>query len=91
MSAIAKQQKAKGDTFMAEAKKTLAARSWFSSKDAKYEGAAEAMTNAGNAYKVGGFYHEAGDAYKQAAEMYRDHLKNSFEASKALQNAGKGG
>lgn len=88
MSAIARQQKAKGETFIAEAEKGLAARSWFSNKEKKFEDAAELYDKAGNAFKVGGFYHEAGDAYKKAAELFRDKLQNAYEASKALQNAG---
>lgn len=89
MSAIALQQKSKGDNFVQQAEIELAKKSWFSSKDKKYEDACELYQNAGNAYKVGGFYFEAGQAYYKAAIMLRDNLNNSFDASKAFQNAGK--
>eukprot|EP00541_Cyclophora_tenuis_P001091 CAMPEP_0116550116 /NCGR_PEP_ID=MMETSP0397-20121206/5254_1 /TAXON_ID=216820 /ORGANISM="Cyclophora tenuis, Strain ECT3854" /LENGTH=311 /DNA_ID=CAMNT_0004074923 /DNA_START=17 /DNA_END=952 /DNA_ORIENTATION=+ len=88
MSAIARQQKTKGEAYIVEAEKGLSKSSWFSNKDKKFEDAAELYGKAGNAFKVGGLYHEAGDAYKKAAELFRDKLQNSFEASKALQNAG---
>lgn len=88
MSAIALQQKSKGDNFVQQAENELAKKSWFSSKEKKYEDACELYQNAGNAYKVGGFYFEAGQAYYKAAIMLRDNLNNSFDASKAFQNAG---
>jgi hypothetical protein len=89
MSAIARQQKTKGDTFMEQAEATLTKKSWFSSKDRKNEEASEMFNQAGNAYKVGGFYYESGMAYMRAATILRDDLKNSFDASKAFQNAGE--
>ena len=89
MSAIALQQKSKGDTFLQQAEQELNKKSWFSSKDKKFEDACELYQNAGNAYKVGGFYFEAGQAYHKAATILKDDLKNSFEASKAFQNAGE--
>jgi alpha-soluble NSF attachment protein len=90
MSAIARQQKTKGDTFAQQAEAELSKKSWFASKEKKYEDACELYQSAGNAYKVGGFYFEAGQAYYKAAIMFRDNLKNAFDASKAFQNAGKG-
>jgi Soluble NSF attachment protein, SNAP len=90
MSAIATQQKSKGDTFCQQAEAELSKKSWFSSsKEKKFEDASELYQNAGNAYKVGGFYYEAGDAYSKAAILLRDKLQNVFDASKAFQNAGK--
>ena len=90
MSAIALQQKSKGDTFLQQAENELTkSKSWFASKDKKFEDACELYQNAGNAYKVGGFYFESGNAYYKAATILRDELKNSFDASKAFQNAGE--
>ena len=89
MSAIALQQKSKGDTYLQQAENELTKKSWFSSKDKKFEDACELFQNAGNAYKVGGFYYESGQAYYKAAIILRDDLKNSFDASKAFQNAGE--
>ncbi len=89
MSAIALQQKSKGDAFLQQAENELGKKSWFSSRDKKFEDACELYQNAGNAYKVGGFYFEAGQAYFKAGTILRDDLKNSFDASKAFQNAGE--
>lgn len=89
MSAIARQQKAKADTFTQEAENQLAKKSWFASKEKKYEDACELLEKAGNAYKVGGFYYEAGQAYHRCGTIQRDDLKNGFDASKAFQNAGE--
>uniref|UniRef100_A0A7S1YCT5 Alpha-soluble NSF attachment protein n=1 Tax=Grammatophora oceanica TaxID=210454 RepID=A0A7S1YCT5_9STRA len=89
MSVIARQQKTKAEVFIREAEKTLAKRSWFGSKSQQQEDAAELYDKAGNAYKVGGLYHEAGEAYTQAAQVYADKLSNTFEASKMYQNAGQ--
>jgi alpha-soluble NSF attachment protein len=90
MSAIAKAQKGKGDGFMLEAKKTLNKKAWFSSaKEKNQEDAAELFEQAANAYKVGGFHQEAGDAYSEAAKIYRDGLGNMNEASKCLSKAGE--
>lgn len=92
MSAMAKKQKEKGDAFVAEAEQKLAKSkgSWFSSsKERKYEEAAELLEQGANAYKVGGFNHEAGEAYRKAAEIHRDQLTNLNEASKDMSQAGK--
>ena len=62
--------------------------SLFSSKEKKFEEAAELMEQAANAYKVGGFNQEAGEAYRKAGEIHRDELTNLNEASKAMSNAG---
>lgn len=91
MSAMAKRQKDKGDAFVAEAeqKLTKSKGSWFtSSKERKFEEAAELYEQAANAYKVGGFNQEAGGAYKRAAEIHRDDLTNLNEASKDMAQAG---
>ena len=75
---------------MAEAEKTLGKSTWFaSSKERKFEDAAELYDQAANAYKVGGFNQEAGDAYLKAATLYRDELSSFTEASKSLSNAGE--
>ena len=89
MSAMAQKQKAKGDAFMADAEKKLTKSSWFTSKEKKYEEAAELMEQAANAYKVGGLNQEAGEAYRRAAEIHRDQLTNLNEASKDMANAGE--
>jgi len=89
MSAISRQQRNKAESFIDEASKKLTKKTWFaSSTEQKYEDAAELYDKAANAFKVGGFYPEAGDAYQKSAELYRDKLKQSGEASKALSNAG---
>lgn len=89
MSAIAKSQKNKGDAFKSEAEKTLKKSTWFaSSKERKFETAAEEYESAANAYKVGGFYQEAGDCYTAAAKLHRDELKHMGDASKDLSQAG---
>lgn len=91
MSSMAKKQKSKGDTFMSEAEKLekKASSSWFSSgKERKLEEAADVYGQAANAYKVGGFNAEAGDAYMKCGEINRDSLSNANEASKSFQNAG---
>jgi alpha-soluble NSF attachment protein len=89
MSAITKQQRVKGETFAAEAAKTLAKKTWFSSSaEQKYEDAAELYQKAGNAFKVGGFHKEAGESYHKAADLYQNKLKNGMEASKNLTETG---
>ena len=88
MSAIARQQKTKAEHFCNEANAKLNKGGWFANKERKNEEAAEFFDKAGNAYKVGGFYFEGGEAYQKAADIYEKKLENSFEASKALQNAG---
>ena len=88
-SMVARQQRTKGESFLAEADKELKKSTWFaSSTEQKYENAAELLEKAGNAFKVGGFGDEAGNAYTRAAELHRDKLKNMGEASKCLTNAG---
>jgi hypothetical protein len=90
MSAISKQQRVKGEAFLSEAETTLAKRTWFaSSSEQKYEDAAELYGKAANAFKVGGFFTEAGDAYSKAANIFKDKLKNGMEASKALTESGE--
>jgi alpha-soluble NSF attachment protein len=90
MSAMAKQQKTKGEEFVKQAEATLEKKAWFSSnKERNAEDAAEIYEKAANAYKVGGFNQEAGDSYIKAAELYRDRLSNFNDASKCLNNAGQ--
>lgn len=89
MSAISKQQRVKGESFRAEAEKTAAKKTWFSSSsEQKYEDAAELYQKSGNAFKVGGFFKEAGDSYNMAADLYKNKLKNGMEASKNLTETG---
>eukprot|EP00536_Pseudo-nitzschia_multiseries_P001667 jgi/Psemu1/234886/estExt_Genewise1.C_210142 len=89
MSAMAKTQKAKAKDFIKEAEALLAKRGWFSSsKERNAEEAAEVFEKAANAYKVGGWNHEAGDTYTRSAELYRDKLSDFTHASKAFNNAG---
>jgi hypothetical protein len=88
MSAMAKSQKGKADAFSAEAKALLAKKSWFGSTTRNAEDAAECFEKAANAYKVGGLNKEAGDAYMQAVEIYRDKLSDFLNASKSLNSAG---
>ena len=89
MSALAKAQKAKALDFVSQAEATLAKKSWFSSsKERNQEDAAELYMQAANAYKVGGFNHEAGDIYKTAGAIYRDKLNNPNEAAKCYSQAG---
>jgi len=90
MSAISKQQRVKGEAFTSEAESALAKKTWFAaSAEQKYEDAAELYQKAANAFKVGGFFTEAGDAYNKAAGISKDKLKNGMEASKALTEAGE--
>lgn len=89
MSALAKTQKAKALELIAQAQACENKKAWFaSSKERNLEDAAEAYAQAANAYKVGGFHHEAGDAYVKAGEIYRDKLKNSNEAARSFSQAG---
>lgn len=89
MSAISKQQKVKGEAFLNEADKTLAKKTWFaSSSEQKYEDSAELYQKAANAFKVGGFFKDAGDAYNKASNLYKNKLKNGMEASKCLTETG---
>ncbi len=92
MSAISRQQRVKGEAFLAEADKALAKKTWFASgAEQKNEDAAELYQKAANAFKVGGFFQEAGDAYNKAAGIYQDKLKNGMEASKCLTETGTWG
>ena len=92
MSAMAKKQKEKGDNFVAEAEAKMTKSKGFSlfgsSKEKKFEEAAELLEQAANAYKVGGFNQEAGESYRKAAEIHRDQLTNLNEASKDMAQAG---
>lgn len=89
MSAVTKQQRVKGEAFLAEAQSTLSKKTWFaSSTEQKHEDAAELFQKAANAFKVGGFNTEAGDAYAKAADIFQNKLKNGMEASKALTESG---
>mmetsp|Transcript_22413 Transcript_22413/g.32778 ORF Transcript_22413/g.32778 Transcript_22413/m.32778 type:complete len:310 (-) Transcript_22413:245-1174(-) len=88
MSAISKQQRVKGEAFLNEAETALAKRTWFGSSEQKNEDAAELFQKAANAFKVGGFFIEAGNAYSRSAAIYRDKLKNGMEASKAMTESG---
>jgi len=89
MSALSKSQRTKGDAFLQEAEATLNKSTWFaSSTERKYEDAAECLVKAANAYKVGGCHDEAGNAYRRAADLYKDKLKSLGEASKCLSDAG---
>lgn len=88
-SMVSRQQRTKGETFLAEAEKEMKKSTWFaSSSEQKYENAAELFEKAANAFKVGAFGDEAGNAYTRAAGLYRDKLKNMGQASKCLSNAG---
>ncbi len=90
MSAISRQQRVKGETFLAEANKTLAKKTWLSSSaEQKNEDAAELFQKAANAFKVGGFFQEAGDAYSKAAGIYQNKLKQGMEASKCFTETGE--
>lgn len=74
---------------MAEAKATLAKKTWFSSgTEQKNEDAAELYQKAANAFKVGSYFTEAGDAYAKAAAIYKGSLKNGIEASKCMTESG---
>lgn len=90
MSAIAQQQRFKAEAFISEAKAALAKKTWFSSgAEQKNEDAAELYQKAANAFKVGSFFMEAGDAYAEAAVIYKEKLKNGIEASKCMTESGK--
>jgi len=89
MSAVARQQRIRGDTFLEEADKTLAKRTWLQSgTEEKHENAAELYLKAGNAYKVGGGFNEAGEAFSKAADIFTNKLKNMVEASNCMTKAG---
>lgn len=89
MSALASGQRKKALDFVSQAEAVLGKKSWFSSsKERNQDDAAELYQQAANAYKVGGFGHEAGTTYSQAGAIYRDTLKNPAEASKCYSQAG---
>lgn len=89
MSSMASIQKKKAIDFQNQAAAALQKKSWFASgRERNQEDAAELYQQAANAYKVGGFGHEAGVAYTEAASLYRDALKNPVEASKCFSSAG---
>eukprot|EP01031_Cornospumella_fuschlensis_P045826 gene45826-56088_t len=67
--------KAKGDSFIAEAERTLSKGGGFGSifgfgKSQKFQDAAEIFVKAGNAYKLSNLYESAGNAFLKAAENY---------------------
>jgi alpha-soluble NSF attachment protein len=89
MSAIASAQRKKAIDFQSQAVAALQKKSWFASgRERNQEEAAELYVQAANAYKVGGFGHEAGTAYTEAGAIYRDSIKNPTEASKCYSSAG---
>lgn len=89
MSAMASAQRKKALEFQTQAVAALQKKSWFASgRERNQEDAAELYVQAANAYKVGGFNHEAGTAYTEAAMLYGDALKNSTEAAKCFSSAG---
>lgn len=86
---IAQTQRTKAESFLSDAQTTISKKTWFaSSTERKYEDAAELFDKAANAYKIGGFYQESGDAYIKAADIHKDQLHNISDACKALSNAG---
>ncbi len=90
MSAISKQQRVKGEAFLSEAEQKISKKTWLSSSsEQKYEDGAELYQKAANAFKVGGFFQEAGEAYFKAANIYQNKLKNGMEASKNLTESGE--
>jgi alpha-soluble NSF attachment protein len=89
MSALASAQRKKAVDFQTQAAAASQKKSWFASgREKNQEEAAELYQQAANAFKVGGFGHEAGAAYMQAASLHRDALKNPVEASKCFSSAG---
>mmetsp|Transcript_6366 Transcript_6366/g.9661 ORF Transcript_6366/g.9661 Transcript_6366/m.9661 type:complete len:313 (+) Transcript_6366:131-1069(+) len=89
MSAISRQQRVKGEAYLSEAEQRLGKKTWLSSSsEQKYEDGAELYQKAANAFKVGGFFQEAGEAYSKAANIYQNKLKNGMEASKNLTESG---
>jgi Soluble NSF attachment protein, SNAP len=89
MSLLASTQRKKALDLEAQAEALLHKRSWFGAgKERNQEDAAELYTQAANAYKVGGFGHEAGTTYSKAGAIYRDQVKNPSEASKCYSQAG---
>ena len=60
-----------------------------SGTEQKNEDAAELYQKAANAFKVGGFFQDAGEAYSKAASIYQNTLKSGMEASKCLTETGE--
>jgi hypothetical protein len=92
MSAMAKAQNAKAETFVASAEKILAKKSWFSSsREKNQEEAAEVLLQAANAYKVGGLNAEAGATYMRVGKLYQEMTgdSNTNDAAKAYTQAGE--
>lgn len=90
MSALASIQRKKALELVSQADAAMQKKSWFGGgREKNQEDAAELYAQAANAYKVGGFGHEAGSTYTQAGAIYRDSLKNPTEASKCYSQAGK--
>ena len=78
----------RASALMTEGEGHLSKWTLFSSSQ-KYEDAAECFTKAGNMFKVGNMFMEAGDAYKKAADILGgDKVKSMHEASSALLDAG---
>lgn len=89
MSLMANNQKKKALEFISNAQKALSKKAWFASgRERNAEDAAELMMQAANAYKVGGWHHDAGTAYMKAAKIYQITLSMSNEASKCFSQAG---
>lgn len=90
MSAVAKRQKTKAEALLLEADKALNKKSYFfSNKERQAEDACELLSQAANAYKVGGFHDEAAKTYQRMGELYQETLKQPHEAAKAFTQAGK--
>lgn len=86
---MAKAQKKKAETFVAEAERILGKKSWFSSgREKNQEEAAETLLQAANAYKVGGMNQEAGQIYSRVGGIYQSQLSNTNEAAKAYTQSG---
>ena len=83
-------QRSKGDAFLQEADATLKKSTWLTSSTRKKNArAAESLKKAADAYKAGGCNDEAGRAYRRAAALHKDKLKNLTEAGKCLSDAGE--
>ncbi|KAK7202000.1 SNAP protein [Novymonas esmeraldas] len=72
----------RGDALMAEAEKKLKKHSWFSSSDAKVDGAHDAFMQAATQYKAAGNFAKVAQAYKRASEMSQ---KNKSEGDQAVE------
>jgi alpha-soluble NSF attachment protein len=99
MSAMAKAQKAKAETFVSAAEKTLAKKSWFGGftggggREKNIEEACELLLQAANAYKVGGLNQEAGATYMRVGKLYQEmnsaNSNSTNDAAKAYTQAGE--